>query len=485
MAVVESESWRGKAGEAPPGDPTTPFWLRPIIRTDSLRAQLLSGLSVLLFIALLAIASALLIWLPEEPSPPALIAGLVVIVAVDVAVLVVFGDYLLRHQFVKPLARMVDEAEAIAAGDHDRRLEEAGSRELRRLASSVNRMADRLIRNQELLAENIRSLDETNRALTEARSELVQAEKLASVGRLAAGVAHEIGSPLGAILGYVEMMKRRGGAAPEWLEEIREEADKVDELVRGLLDYARPKKASIRTIAVNELVERAVRLLEVQGRLKGVTVETGLKAPSPRVRADAHQLEQVLVNLLLNARDAIESAGGSGTIGIRTSEERFERFELPDLRQPARRGDDPRGVDFRHLRRFGHGAPSLPAPRFRAGDPVVRIVVTDDGVGLPGEEVARIFDPFYTTKEPGRGTGLGLAVSGRLVAGMGGTIEVFPRDGGGARFAVVLPAAGAADPPDAGAGGEEDEGGAATPPGAGEGEAGGAGARPAPGGEDA
>lgn len=447
--AAEAESARTEEAVGGGRQAGSPLWLRPVIRTDSLRAQLLSGLAVLLFIALLAIAGALLVWLPGEPSPPALIVGLVLLVALDVAVVVLFGDYLLRNQFVKPLARMAHEAEAIAAGGHERRLEERGSRELRRLAASVNRMADRLIRHQDLLAENIRSLDETNRALTEARNELVQAEKLASVGRLAAGVAHEIGSPLAAILGYLEMMERKGRADPEWLSEIREEAGKIDELVRGLLDYARPKKAHIRTIGVNDLVERALRLLEVQGRLKSIAVEATLADPSPEVRADPHQLEQVLVNLLLNARDAIESAGREGEIGVHTFEERFERFEVPAVERRARRADDPRGADFRHLRRFRSEAPPIGAPRFRTGDRVVRIVVTDDGVGFPEGEIERVFDPFYTTKEPGRGTGLGLAVSARLVAGMGGAIEVFPRTGGGARFAVVLPAASGDDVPDA------------------------------------
>lgn len=447
----------------------TPFWLRPIVRADSLRAQLLSGIAVLLFVALLAIASALLIWLPEEPSPEVLILGLVVLVLVDVGVMVAFGDYLLRKQVVEPLERMVREAEAIARGEHGRRLEVEGSNELRRLAASANRMADRLIRNQELLADNIRSLDETNRALTEAQSELVRAEKLATVGRLAAGIAHEIGSPLAAILGYTEMLRRRSGAAPECLEGIREEAEKVDRLVRGLLDYARPKAAALRAIRVNEVVEAALNLLEVQGRLKGVSVEARLAATSPRVRADVHQLEQVLVNLLLNARDAIEGAGARGTIWVRTGEERYRGAEGPGAGSFLRRRDDPRGVDFAHLRRFQRPAPPFPSPRLEPGERVVRIEVLDNGVGLPGAETERVFDPFYTTKEPGRGTGLGLAVSARLVAGMGGTIQAAPRPEGGARFTILLPSAPEEGSAEEGEGAKEEEGAESRRSGSGEG----------------
>ncbi|MFQ5678384.1 MAG: sensor histidine kinase [Gemmatimonadota bacterium] len=417
-----------------------PLWLRPIVRTDSLRAQILSGLAVLLFIALLVMASALLIWLPEGPSPRVLVLGLIGLVAIEVAVMVMFGGYLLRKQFVEPLERMVDEAEAIASGRQSPRLEEVGTSELRRLAASVNRMAERLLRNQELLAENVRSLDETNRALTEAQSELVRAEKLASVGRLAAGVAHEIGSPLGAILGYVELMERKGRVAEEWLGEIREEAARIDLLVRGLLDYARPKAAAIRAVSPREVVERALKLLEVQGKLKGVSVRTELDESTPRVRADPHQLEQVLVNLLLNARDAIESGESGGEIVVRAGPDRYVASSSL-LAERSRRRDDPPGADFGHLRRLRAPHWYAEPPRLADGEPILRLEVLDDGVGLPDEEAERIFDPFYTTKAPGRGTGLGLAVSQRLVSGMGGLIRAEPRGEGGARFTVLLPAA--------------------------------------------
>lgn len=447
-----------EAGE-PDGGTSPPFWIRPIIRIESLRGQLLSGLTVLLLMALLAIASALLLWLPDAPSPRILLLGIALLILADVAVVVLFGDYLLRKQFLEPVESMVAEAEAIAGGDRERRLEVDGSRELRRLAASINRMADRLIRNQELLAENVRSLNETNRALTEAQDELVQAEKLASVGRLAAGIAHEVGNPLGAILGYLDVARRRGSADTEWLSEVRREAERIDRLVRGLLDYARPRPAAARNTPVNEAVDAALDLLETQGRLKGVRVRRDLEEPSPRVRGDPHQLEQVLVNLLLNARDAMEAAAGEGpeptsgpagaeaegSIVVRTREERYGGVVPPGGGSPVRRRDDPEGVDYSHLRRFRRRPSALPVPGFENGDPVVRVEVQDTGVGLP-EEAEEIFDPFYTTKEPGRGTGLGLAVCVRLVAGMSGTISAEPVPEGGARFVILLPAVEGGEP---------------------------------------
>lgn len=442
----------GRRGE----DLTAPAWLRPLVGTDSLRSQLLSGLTVLLFVALLAMVIALLLWLPEVPSPGVLLVGLLLLIVADVTVMVLFGDYLLRKQFLQPVERMVEGAESIAAGERVRRLAEGGSNEMRRLAASINRMADRLIRNQELLAENVRSLNETNEALTEAQNELIRAEKLASVGRLAAGIAHEVGNPLGAILGYTELARRERSGATEWLDEIRDEAQRIDRLVRGLLDYARPRAAAIRTVEVNEVVEEAVALLETRGQLKDVRTRLELASPSPSVKADAHQLEQVMVNLLLNARDAVEGGEGEGTIVLRTSAEVYQGPEPPESRRPARRRDDPAGIDYSHLRRLERRPSPLPIPAFARGDPVVRIEVEDDGPGLPQGERSLLFDPFYTTKQPGRGTGLGLAVSARLVAGMGGAIHASSRPEGGARFTVLLPVPG---PRGEGVGGEAATGG--------------------------
>lgn len=403
----------------------------------SLRGQLLAGLAVLLVVALLALAAAGLVWLSLDLPPALALVGLAILIVVDVTVLVVFGDYLLRRLVTRPVERMVDGAEAIAAGVEGRRIEPAGSAELRRLARSVNRMADRLIRRQRALRENIRSLDETNRALTEAKNELVQAEKLASVGRLAAGIAHEVGNPLNAIMGYLELARRRGRDGDEWLEGIGHEARRIDRIVRGLLDYARPKSGERRTLQVNEVVRRAVDLLETQGKFKEIRVRTELEDELPELRVDPNQLQQVLVNVLLNSVDAIEEADSEGRIDVETAAVRYEGPRTERL--PRRREDDPEGVDYTHLRRL-HPPPGEIQPRaFAEGERVVRIRVSDDGRGFPEEDRDRLFDPFYTTKEPGRGTGLGLAVSARLVAEMSGTIRAEGKPGEGAVFTLLLP----------------------------------------------
>ncbi|HKK27642.1 MAG TPA: ATP-binding protein [Gemmatimonadota bacterium] len=412
-------------------------WLPSLsTRSGSLRSQLLAGLAVLLFTALLAISAGLLVWLPFGWSPALMGSVLLVMVFGEVAVLLLFGDYLLRALFLEPLERMVQDAERIAEGDHEHRIEVESPDELRRLARSMNRMAGRLIDNQRMLAQNVRSLDETNRALTEARNELVQAEKLASVGRLAAGLAHEIGNPLNSVLAYADVARRRG-AAEEWVEGLVHEANRIDRIVAGLLDYARPKSGPPTRVDAHEIVRETVRLLETQGRFKGIRVEVEDGGRIPTVRVNPDQLQQVLVNLLLNASDALE-AGDGEWIGVSTAL-RAHRGEPGDGFVP-RRKDDPEEVDYSHLRRFRSHPAEVPRPHFDEGQPLVVIEVRDDGPGVPEDQLERVFDPFFTTKEPGRGTGLGLAVSARLVYRMGGMIEAVNRAGGGTAFTVSLPA---------------------------------------------
>jgi signal transduction histidine kinase len=405
-------------------------------RSGSLRSQLLTGLAVLLSIALLAVAVVVLLWLPFGLSADSLAVALLLLIAVDVAVLAMFGNFLLRRLVLEPIDRMVEGAERIAGGDEGWRVEASGSEELRRLSESVNQMASRLIRNQGLLAENVRSLDVTNRELIEARSELINAEKMAGVGRLAAGIAHEIGNPLGAIIGYVDVAERRGGEG-EWIEGVRRESKRIDRIVRGLLEYARPKAATVGPVEVNEVVTQTIELLETQGRLKGIEVRAELSEDVPPVLADRYQLEQVLVNLLLNATDSVAESGPNGAITVRTLRDRYS-VRSPSVR--TRRKDDPAGVDYSHLRRMREPPGAFRPSPLQEGAIIARIEVEDNGLGLRQEDARRIFDPFYTTKEPGRGTGLGLAVSARLIDGMGGMIGASGRPESGAVFSIALPA---------------------------------------------
>jgi signal transduction histidine kinase len=410
---------------------------QPESRVLSLRVRLIGGLLILLFLALFSLAVVVFVW--ERLSLPSeyLYGGLVAAIAIDLVLLGLVADYRLRVLVARPVARMVEGAEQIAAGFEEHRLPKSDTAEIDRLSSAVNEMAARLIHNQQLLAENVRSLELTNRDLSAARTSLARADKMASIGRLASGIAHEIGNPLGAILGYVELGRRSVEGDAEWLAGIGHEAGRIDAIVRGLLDYGRPKAAATRDVSVSESVQQAVELMQLQGSLKGVDLEVDLAEAGARVSADPFQLEQVLVNLLLNAVDATDEVPGPKWIRIRS---RSMVVTARDRWGVARsRRDDPHGIDYSHLRRLDQALDPGPARQLSEGDAAVEILFMDSGPGIQPEDVLRVFDPFFTTKAPGLGTGLGLAVSARLIENIGGTIEAIPAGDDGKTFRILLP----------------------------------------------
>ena len=405
-------------------------------RPLSLRLRLLGGLLILVFVALFTVTVTVYIGFAVGLPPVFLGVAVAVVILADMFLVYLVAEQRLSRYVLQPVDAMVDGAERIAAGEHEHRLEGSDTIELERLAAAVNAMAATLIRNQRELEENVASLDATNRQLSDARMRLVRSEKLASIGRLAAGVAHEVGNPLGAILGYTALGVRQLDDGPEWLSGIDYEARRIDRIVRGLLDFARPRAASQQAIDINEVVDGTVTMMSLQGRFKDIEVELAPGDDLPEVRGDSHQLEQVLVNLLLNAADAIGETGGRGTIRVSTAEISVRR--TPD-EAPRRRESDPSGVDYTHLRRLETSRDPGPQRQLSRGDTAVELVVADDGPGVPDEIRGRLFEPFFTTKDPGKGTGLGLAVSARLIEGMGGTIEVTRSESGGAAFRVLLP----------------------------------------------
>lgn len=355
------------------------------------------------------------------------------LIVLDVAVFAAFGHHLLRRLVLRPLEEMVAAAEAIARGEYQRRVPPARTVEMTALGESLNRLTDQLLTNQEKLAENVRSLDESNRVLHETQRELVQAEKLASLGRLAAGVAHEIGNPLGALLGYVSVLRRREVPA-ELVDGAEREARRIDQIVRGLLEYARPGAGTSERVDVNASVRRVVDLLRAQGRLSTIELQLDLDPARPVINASSHRVDQIFVNLISNAEAAMD---GAGRLTVVTRRERF----TPVRAAPARRADDPPGIDYSHLRRLRYGS-FRDASRLESEREVVRIVVADSGPGIPPEHIDTVFDPFFTTKAPGEGTGLGLAIVAGAVAELGGRIEVSSAAGAGATFNLYIPVAG-------------------------------------------
>jgi hypothetical protein len=402
----------------------------------TLRRELI-GAFAMVFAGALFVAIVGVVLLVPRLTPGYAAAYVVLLLLLDVALFSWFGAELLRRRVLDPLAGLVHGAESISRGQLDTRIGEGSTQELARVSAAVNRMAERLIADQEKLTENIRSLNETNRQLTEARDAMVHAEKMASVGRLGAGVAHEVGNPLGAILGYLSLIGRNEeGSRLEMVKAAEREAHRIDRIVRGLLDFARPREAVAQPTDVNSVLRDTVELVQTQGHFTQLQLTLALSDTGLVVRGDPYQLQQVLVNLLMNAAQALEDTTGP-FIEVTTSR---RAVLAPAPHTPARRRGDPPGIDYSHRRRLAS------MPRWPAGDPdtdsgeIVELVVRDNGPGLPPDLIDQIFEPFVTTKEPGKGTGLGLAVCARLVEGMGGVIHADNAAEGGAVFRVLLPA---------------------------------------------
>ncbi len=352
----------------------------------------------------------------------------------DLVLLALFASWLIRDAATVGTDRLAGDVQRIADGDYHHRVGDSHRADLREIGASVNRLADRLIADQRRLAENIQSLEETNRELVALRDQMVHSARLASVGTLAAGIAHEVGNPLGAIVGFVDVARSRAekaGADTEILDSIRAEATRIDRIVRGLLDYARVPDDSARLAPAAQVLADVRELLTNQGKLDGVEVDWDVSPDAPGLVTEPHRLQQVVVNLLLNAIDALEETA-SPKIRVRLAD---EEGELTRLR--PRREDDPPGVNYMHRRRIADDEVGI--------DPVARatrvtvIEVSDNGPGIDPDAVERVFDPFFTTKEPGKGTGLGLSICARLVEGMGGQIEASTGPEGGARFEIRLP----------------------------------------------
>jgi hypothetical protein len=362
---------------------------------------------------------------------PALILALTL---VDLAILVVFAAWINLGAVSMPMEQLSSDVNRIADGDYLHRVGETRQAELREIRDGVNRLADRLIADQQLLAENVQSLEETNRELLIARDELVRSARLASVGTLAAGIAHEVGNPLGAVMAFADVARSRAekeGGDTEILESIRSEAKRIDKIVRGLLDYARPPEDAAGPSSAQEVLERVRGLLESQGRLDDVQHAWESSGGPLLTVLEPHRLEQVMVNLLLNALHALESAE-ERRIVVRLFEE-----EGPVSQLPRRREGDPPGIDYMHRRRIEQADGEV---AFVASAEMLTVIeVSDSGPGIPEEHLEHIFDPFFTTKEPGEGTGLGLSICARLVEGMGGRIDAQNGSEGGAVFAIRLP----------------------------------------------
>jgi hypothetical protein len=340
---------------------------------------------------------------------------------------------------VKPLKNLVHLTQKVSEGDFSRTIEVKSKNEIGQLISSFNGMIERLRENRESLENHVQSLELANRKLKQAQEELIRTEKLASIGRFAAGVAHEVGNPLGAILGYTSILGKDGVApeeAKDYLKRIEREIERINHIVRELLDFSRPSKLEIRELEVNRILESTVSLLSHQKNFKEIHPHLELTPGIGMIKGDESHLSQVFVNIILNAIDAMPNGGD---LKIRSENFVVESLfpdPLPNIHSRRRKGD-PAESDYSQLRKPDPLTALL--SKFSIGERLVKITISDSGTGIPPQDLERIFDPFFTTKEPDRGTGLGLSISLRIVESMGGKIRAESELGKGSTFEIYFP----------------------------------------------
>ena len=344
------------------------------------------------------------------------LVGLVAIYMATFAfALLTFAYFALTRVIVRPIDALAQAADRVASGARTFTRVRSGAREIAELGASVQQMTARLVAEEAAMRAKIEELTLTTKRLTEAREQLVRSERLASVGRLAAGIAHEIGNPIAALMGMEDLLLD-GDLPPEtsrdFLERMKRETNRIHTVVRDLLDFARPEDPPseaampIAPAVVREVLEDVSALLRPQRAFKGLRVEVDVTqnaetAGALRAAFPADKLTQVVLNLAMNAGDAI--------VGTNPSESAVVQGRVT-------------------LRARGDGAN-------------VRIEIEDTGPGVPETMTEQIFEPFVTTKEVGKGTGLGLAVCRGLVEAAQGEIGVDVSYREGARFYVTLPRA--------------------------------------------
>jgi signal transduction histidine kinase len=313
--------------------------------------------------------------------------------------LLVAAYFALTRLIVRPLDALARAAERVALGARRFSVPQAGARELVELGRNLHTMTEHLIREEEALRAKVDEVERATVSLKEAQHRLVRSERLASVGRLAAGLAHEVGNPIAALIGLEDLLLE-GGLDPseqrDFLQRMRKETERISRILRDLLQFAHAgEHQQLRGSAAGDVAEAVAdtaALIAPQKAMQGVELELSVPPSLPAVALGAEQLMQVVLNLVLNAVDVLE---GGGRVYVTA----------------------------------------------RASTVGVQLVVEDNGPGVAEQVRERLFEPFVTTKEVGKGTGLGLAVCRGLVEAVGGTIALDAEYEPGARFIVELPLA--------------------------------------------
>jgi hypothetical protein len=353
----------------------------------------------------------------------------------DFFLLLTIGSYLLSRIVILPIRKLLAATERIAAGDYSHTVHAHGGAEISELAHSFNVMQAALKSKQEEADAHMRSLEKANSDLQAAREETIRSEKMASIGLLAAGTAHEIGTPLSAIIGYTGILLdelKDDEKKADYLRRIEHESARIDRIVRDLLNYARPTSAEFEQVDISLLLRDTLDMLERQGIFKKIETSVLVEKGVPPIFIDRHQMMQVLINLIINARDAMPDGG---EIAVRAYTGELRMHQARDSRLPSPITMGRRKEDFK-------GAFRASFLSGRSFTDCVKLEVRDNGAGIDEENLGRIFDPFFSTKEPGKGTGLGLSISARIIDSFGGRMTVESVKGKGTRFIIWLPVTG-------------------------------------------
>ncbi len=333
-----------------------------------------------------------------EQSPGPFNQLMLMYVAITGGMILLLTYLVLTVLIVRPVEALTMASSRIAGGNLEVEAPVRGAKEIARLSHSFNLMAKQVRSDRGALETQLHELEAATAELSAAQDQVLRSTRLASVGRLAAGVAHEIGNPLAAILGLIELARDEDldpETRDEFLARIQKETERINGIIRDLLDFARDGAESDgndETADLAAVVADAVQLVAPQKDASKLRIERRVSPVAP-VRGNADRLTQVLLNLLLNAADAMD---GEGDIVIEVDTHDEETALL---------------------------------------------TVTDSGPGIPESIRDQLFEPFVTSKAVGQGTGLGLAVTFTIVDRLGGSIEASNPEGGGARFVVRLPLA--------------------------------------------
>jgi len=322
--------------------------------------------------------------------------GFATLVVIAIGILL---TVLLVRIIAGPIHQLVEATRRIARGDLDVLLHLDSQDEIGELAKSFNQMTLKLRKSREDLERTNLQLEqkvqERTQELEEAQNQLVQVEKMSVVGQLVSGVAHELNNPLAGVLGYSQLLLRMD--LPEevrrGLDKIESEAERCRRIVQNLLIFARRNKPQKRPVDLNTVLESVLELKAYQFKVDNVRIERDLENDLPCVMADDSQLQQVFMNIIHNAQQAMQGRGSPGVITLRT--------------------------------------------RYRAG--LITVSITDAGPGIAPENLTRIFDPFFTTKEVGQGTGLGLSICYGIIQEHRGRIWAESLLGKGSTFCLEIP----------------------------------------------